>query len=142
MEDLTLYLKHKLDDRTEKLMSMIIGAAIEVHRGLGPGFLEKVYENALSVEFRLRNIPHLLQTPVTVTYKGQKVQGQVLDMIVDNRVIIELKAVEKINSVHEAQLLSYLKSTGINAGLLINFREKLVKDGIKRFVRSKLPYTK
>jgi len=131
---MTIRLKRKLDDKTEELMSAIIGCAIEVHKELGQGYLEKVYENAMSAEMRMQNIKHKTQVPVSVLYKGVKVQGQVLDMVVEDKIILELKAVSELVSAHEAQLLSYLKSTGMRAGLLINFRENLVKDGIRRFV--------
>ena len=133
---MVLRLKNKLDDRTETLINSVIGAAIEVHRELGQGYLEKIYEQAMSLELRHRNLPHSTQTPVSIYYKGVKIHGQVLDIIVDNRVLIELKTVETVLPIHEAQILSYLKSTGLQAGLLINFKEKLVKDGIKRFVHS------
>ena len=131
-----LRVKNKLDEKTEALINNIIGAAIDVHRELGPGYLEKVYEQAMSLELKHRGLSHSTQTPVIVYYKGTKIHGQVLDMIVENKVILELKSVETVLPVHEAQILSYLKSTGLSAGLLINFKERLVKDGIKRFVRT------
>lgn len=126
----------QLTDRTEKLLHSIIGCAIEVHRLLGPGYLEKVYEQAMSQELRLRGLNCCHQVPVPVYYKGVKIHGQVLDMIVEGKVILELKSVESLLPAHEAQLLSYLKSTGLEVGLLINFKEQLVKNGIRRFVRT------
>lgn len=122
--------KKKLDDKTEALIQNIIGAAIDVHRELGPGYLEKVYEQAMSLELRHRGLVHATQVPVAVA----KIHGQVLDMVVEEMVILELKSVEILLPIHEAQIISYLKSTGLTAGLLINFKERLVKDGIKRFI--------
>lgn len=131
-----LRVKNRLDDNTELLIKSIIGAAIDVHRELGPGYLEKVYEQAMSLELRHHGLAHATQVPVAIHYKGVKIHGQVLDMVVEGKIILELKSVERLLSVHEAQILSYLKSTGLCAGLLINFKEQLVKDGIKRFVRT------
>jgi len=131
-----LRIKNQLDERTELLIKSIIGASIDVHRELGPGYLEKVYEQALSLELRHRGLAHATQVPVAVNYKGVKTHGQVLDMVVEEKIIVELKSVETLLPTHEAQILSYLKSTGLQAGLLINFKEQLVKDGIRRFVRT------
>lgn len=119
------------------LIKNIIGATIEVHRELGPGYLEKVYEQAMGLELRHRGLSYATQVPITVCYKGEKIHGQVLDMIVEGKVILELKSVEMLLQIHEAQILSYLKSTRLSAGLLINFNERLVKHGIKRFILSK-----
>lgn len=131
-----LRIKNQLDEKTELLIKSIIGASIDVHRELGPGYLEKVYEQALSLELRHRGLVHTTQVPVAVNYKGIKIHGQILDMVVEGKVIVELKSVETLLPIHEAQILSYLKSTGHPAGLLINFKEQLVKNGIKRFVRT------
>ena len=133
---MALRILNRLDEQTEALMHSIIGAAIEVHRELGPGYLEKVYEKAMSLELRRRNLAYATQVAVSVHYKGEKISGQLLDMVVEGRVILELKSVETVLPIHEAQVISYLKSTGIPAGLLINFKEVLVKNGIKRFVRT------
>jgi len=132
-----LRVNNQLDEQTEMLIRTIIGTAIDVHRELGPGYLEKVYEQAMAIELRCRGLDFATQVPVAVHYKGEKIHGQVLDMVVEGKVILELKSVEVLLPIHEAQILSYLKSTGLLAGLLINFKEKLVKDGIKRFVQSK-----
>ena len=132
-----LHVGSQLDEKTEMLIRNIIGAAIDVHRELGPGYLEKVYEQAMAFELRHRGLAYAAQVPVAVYYKGEKIHGQVLDMVVEGKVILELKAVETLLSIHEAQILSYLKSTGLIAGLLINFKERLVKDGVKRFVQTK-----
>lgn len=132
-----LRIDNQLDDQTEILIRNIIGAAIEVHRELGPGYLEKIYEQAMALELKHRGLAYATQVPVAVYYKGEKIRGQVLDMVVEGKVILELKSVEVILPIHEAQILSYLKSTDFSAGLLINFKEKLVKNGIKRFVNTK-----
>ncbi len=132
-----LRVDNQLDVQTEVLIKNIIGAAIEVHRELGPGYLEKVYEQAMGLELRHRGLSYATQVPVAVCYKGIKIHGQVLDMVVEGKVVLELKSVEMLLQIHEAQIISYLKSTRLPAGLLINFKEKLVKDGIKRFVLSK-----
>lgn len=134
---MVLRVDNQLDEKTEILIRNIIGAAIEVHRELGPGYLEKVYEQAMALELKYRGLTYATQVPVAVYYKGEKIRGQVLDMVVEGKVILELKSVEMILPIHEAQILSYLKSTDFPAGLLINFKEKLVKNGIKRFVNTK-----
>ena len=132
-----LRIDNQLDEQTEILIKNVIGAAIEVHRELGPGYLEKIYEQAMALELKCRRLAFETQVPVAVYYKGEKICGQVLDMVIERRVIIELKSVEVILPIHEAQILSYLKSTDYPAGLLINFKERMVKNGIKRFVRTK-----
>ncbi|HEX9988440.1 MAG TPA: GxxExxY protein [Chloroflexia bacterium] len=110
----------------------VIGAALEVHRLLGPGFLESVYEEALCIELTLRGIPFARQVAVTLDYKGQAVGEGRLDVLVGNVLVVELKAVEALAPIHTAQLLSYLKTTGHKLGLLINFNVPILKDGIKR----------
>ena len=129
-----LKVERRLDENTELLIKTIIGAAIEVHKELGPGFLEKVYEQAMSLELTHRGLSYARQVPIDVYYKNIIVHGQVLDMLVEGKVILELKSVAELLPIHEAQIISYLKSTKISAGLLINFKERLVKDGIKRFI--------
>lgn len=131
-----LLIDKQLDEQTELLIKNIIGAAIEVHKELGPGYFEKVYEQAMGLELRHRGLIYATQVPIIVYYKGEKIRGQILDMIVEEKVILELKAVEMVLPVHEAQIISYLKSTRISAGLLINFKEKMVRNGIKRFVHT------
>jgi GxxExxY protein len=110
----------------------INGAAFEVNRILGSGFLEKVYENALLVELRERGFNAESQIPVKVFYKNKVVGEYIIDILVDKKVIVELKTVEKFDNVHEAQLLNYLKASGIQVGLLINFKHPKVE--IKRMV--------
>lgn len=118
-----------------KTTEQIIGAAIEVHRALGPGLLESAYEECLCHELNLRKIPFERQKPLPVEYKGVKLDcGYRLDLLVDNSVVVELKAVETIEPIHEAQLLTYLKLGGWRLGLLINFNVPVLKDGIRRRV--------
>ena len=120
-----------------KLSSMIIGAAIEVHRTLGPGLLESTYEKCMSHELTLRGLSFESQKPLSVNYKGIKLNcGYRLDVVVENTIIIELKSCEKIESIHKAQLLTYLKLSGINLGLLLNFNVVMMKDGIVRIVNN------
>ncbi len=117
----------------EELTNQIIGAAIEVHRHLGPGLLESAYEECMCHEFKLRGILFKQQVPLPVEYKGAKIDCSYrLDLVVDDSIIVEIKAVDAILPVHEAQLLTYLKLRGLRVGLLINFHEPVLKDGIRR----------
>jgi GxxExxY protein len=118
------------------LSGLVIGAALEVHRSLGPGFLESVYEEALCIELGLREIAFQRQVPVAVEYKGHAVGEGRLDLLVAGRLVVELKAVESILPVHQAQVISYLKATGHQLGLLINFNVPVLKSGIKRIILS------
>jgi GxxExxY protein len=124
-----------ISEEDERIAHEIVGAAIEVHRQLGPGFLEKIYERAMVHELGLRGLQVQPQREILVPYKGLLIAGQQLDLLIGERVILELKAVEKLIPIHEAQLLSYLKATGLRLGLLLNFNVTLMKDGIKRLVR-------
>lgn len=114
------------------LTQKIIGAAIEVHRTLGPGLLESIYEEALCHEFDLRGIKFLRQVEIDVIYKDKVIKGQRIDILVENEVIVEIKSLSKLPEVSTAQILSYLKATGLKRGLLINFGAKMLRDGIKR----------
>jgi len=115
------------------LTDKIIGAVIEVHRALGPGLLESAYQLCLAQECRLQKLPFEEQVALKLNYKGIALEsGYRIDFVFDNRVVVELKAVEQVLPVHEAQLLTYLKLTGIRVGLLINFNTPVVKDGIYR----------
>jgi GxxExxY protein len=118
----------------DDLARLVIGAAIEVHRTLGPGYLESLYEEALVHELRLQDIPYERQVTIFVEYKGLKIGEGRLDLLVDNKLPVELKAVEALAPIHQAQLLSYLKMTGLHLGLLINFNVPLLKQGIKRVI--------
>ena len=117
----------------DKLTEQIISAAIEVHRILGPGLLESIYEEALCYEFGLRLISHERQKEISVIYKDVRIKGQRIDLLVNNEVIIEVKSVRKLEDVFTAQVLSYLKCTGLKQALLLNFGEIRLVDGIKRF---------
>ncbi len=116
------------DTITEK----IISSAIEVHKILGPGLLESIYEEALCYEFQLKGIEFERQKELDVFYKGKVIKGQRVDLIVNGEVIVEIKSVRRLEDIFTAQLLSYLKSTGLKRGLLINFGQKRLIDGLKR----------
>jgi GxxExxY protein len=112
----------------------IIRCAIEVHRQLGPGLLESVYEEALAIECELDGLHVARQVKIPVQYKGRPIGEYRLDLLIENLVIVEIKSVERYDPVFEAQILTYLKITGKRVGLLINFNSRLVKDGIRRFI--------
>lgn len=115
------------------LTGKVIGAAIEVHKVLGPGLLESAYEECLCHELKLKEIPFERQKDLPIEYKGIKLScGYRLDIVVEKNLIVELKSCESLEPIHEAQLLTYLKLTGIKIGLLINFNVPVLKDGIKR----------
>jgi GxxExxY protein len=116
----------------DQLTYAINGAVYEVSRILGPGFLEKVYENALLVELRQKGIKAQGQAPIRVSYKETLVGDYIADILVDDKVIVELKTVERLERIHEAQLLNYLKATGLKVGLLVNFKSPRAQ--IKRLV--------
>ena len=118
-----------------EITEAVIGAAIEVHRHVGPGLLESVYQICLAKELTLRNIPFEQEKSLRIEYKGIHLDGGYrLDFLIDQRVVIELKAVDSLLPIHEAQLLTYLKLTGCKTGLLINFNVPILKFGIKRMV--------
>ena len=111
----------------------VIAAAIEVHKALGPGLLESTYEECLCAEFGLRELPYERQKELPIEYKGIKLDcGYRIDILVANRLILELKSCESLQPIHEAQLLTYLRLTGLKIGLLINFNVPVLKDGIRR----------
>ena len=119
------------EDLTEK----IIGAAIEVHRYWGPGLVESIYEKSLAIEFERRDIPFKRQLELNLSYKGVSLGEDFrLDLIADNKVVIELKVVKELAPIHEAQLLTYIKLTNCKIGLLLNFNVPTLKQGIKRLV--------
>ena len=119
-----------LKEVTEK----IISCAIEVHSALGPGLLESLYEEALVEEFKLRNILFERQKEIVMKYKGKDIGNHRIDLLVEDKVIVELKATDAINKIYEAQLLTYLKTTNKRVGLLINFNIERLKDGIRRLI--------
>ena len=116
------------DTLTEK----IIRSAIEVHRILGPGLLESIYEEALCYELSQQGIHFEKQVPMEISYKGHIIQGQRIDLLVEKKVIVEIKALQQLPEVAMAQVLSYLKASGLKRALLINFGEKRLVDGVKR----------
>lgn len=116
-----------------KITENIIGASIEVHRALGPGLLESTYEECLCYELKLRNIPFERQYNLPINYKGVHIDcGYRIDLLIEKKVVVELKAIERLSPLHDAQLLSYLKSGDWKVGLLINFNVPMLKLGIRR----------
>lgn len=126
--------------KTNILTAKIIGAAIKVHTALGPGLLESVYQKCLLLELRKQGLHVLSEVPVSVNYAGELIsdEGFRIDLLVENKVVIELKAVEKLLPLHKKQLLTYLKLSGIRVGLIINFNVKMLKEGVERLVFGEL----
>jgi GxxExxY protein len=128
-------LKSGLMENINKLSSKIIGAAIEVHKAVGPGLLESAYETCLCHELNLQGVSFERQRPLPIEYKGERLDcGYRLDIVVENRIILELKSCEEIEPIHRAQLLTYLKLAGLSLGLLSNFNVTVMRDGIVRIV--------
>ena len=129
--------RHKVSDRLglNQLTREIIGAAIEVHRHLGPGLVESAYETCLAYELTELGLAFERQKALPLIYKDiQLDQGYRIDLLVEEKVVVEVKAIERIAPVHEAQVLSYLRFSGCKIGLLLNFNVRLLKDGIRRFI--------
>ncbi len=119
----------------EQLSEAIIGACIEVHSQLGPGVLESAYEACLAREFELRNIPFRRQVALPIEYKGLQLEcGYRLDFIIDESIVLEIKAIEKTPPIHEAQLLTYLRLTGLRVGLLVDFNSQVIRNSFIRRV--------
>jgi len=119
----------------DELSNQVIGCALEVHRNLGPGLLESTYEQCLAYELKAGSISFKLQNPLPVEYKNINLDcGYRIDLLVDDSIIVELKSVDNILPIHQAQLLTYMKLSHMSIGLLINFNVKYLKDGIKRMV--------
>jgi GxxExxY protein len=127
----------EVGERANQLSNLVIGAALEVHRTLGPGFLESAYEEALCVELDLRGIGYRRQVPIQLAYKDRPIGSARLDLLVESKLIIELKAVDGLLPIHQAQVISYLRATGLQLGLLINFNVEMLKAGIKRVIVSR-----
>jgi len=123
-----------MPESDDPLPRRIIACAIEVHKRLGPGLLEKLYKEAMVIEIKLGNLKVDKNVKIPVEYKGTPIGDYFIDLLVEDMVILELKSVERHDPVFEAQILSYMKLTGKKVGLLVNFNSKMVKDGIKRFV--------
>ena len=126
----------RLDDEIEALAHNAIGAAIEVHRHLGPGLPELVYRNALSHELSLRGVDHVVEAKVPVSYKGLLVGEGRVDLLVGGRLVIELKVVEHLHDLHRSQIIAYLSALNFQLGILMNFNVALLADGIRRVIRS------
>jgi GxxExxY protein len=122
--------------RADQRAHEVIGAAIEVHRHLGPGFLESVYEEALARELGSRDVPFRRQVPIGVSYKGDLIGEARLDLMVDDCLVVEVKAVDLLAPIHKAQLISYLRATTLQLGLLLNFNVPQLLQGMKRVVLS------
>lgn len=119
--------------------TLIVDSAVHLHQDLGPGLLETVYEVALAAKLRKRGLSVERQVPISIDYEGQRFdEGFRADLIVDGKVIVELKSVEKVHAAHKKQVLTYLRLTGIELGYLLNFGEALMKDGITRIVHGEL----
>lgn len=112
----------------------IIGCAIEVHKNLGPGLLESIYEKALCIELKNSGLNYECQVILPVIYKGNEIGNHKIDILVEKSIVLELKSTEKMDPVYQAQTLSYMKLGNFKLGLLINFNNKLLKDGIKRYI--------
>jgi len=128
--------RHEEHEETfEDVSRRVIGCALEVHKQLGPGLLESSYEQCLVHELNLTGIPVERQVELPIRYKGVEIDGSYrIDLLVDRQLIVELKAVEKLQDIHAAQLLTYMKLARVKVGLLINFNQMYLKDGIRRFV--------
>ena len=135
--DLRVRMKDGLDENIERVGSSVIGAAIEVHRHLGPGFPEVVYRRALAHELTLRQVPFEVEVPLPVVYKNVEVGAGRIDLLVGRQVIVELKSVEAINPVHVSQALAYLTGMRLQLALIINFNVATLKDGLRRVVLRK-----
>ena len=119
----------------DELSTRVIGCAIEVHKNLGPGLLESTYEQCLAYELKVSKIPFNLQHSLPVQYKNVRLDcGYRIDILIDNKIIVELKSIDEILPIHQAQLLTYMKLSNIRIGLLMNFNVKYMKNGIKRMV--------
>lgn len=127
----------ELPPELNALTHKVIGACIDVHKALGPGLLESAYETCLCRELSLLNVSFQRQVPVPIEYRGAKLDaGYQLDVVVDGRVIVELKAVESLQRIHEAQIITYLKLTGLPAGLLVNLNVPALVQGVKRYANT------
>ena len=129
-----LSLRSPLPPETERVVTATIGCAIAVHRALGPGFIESIYRKAMCIELESSRLAYERERAITVAYRGVEISGQRVDLVVAGCVVVELKAVARLDEIHSAQVISYLKTTGLRAGLLLNFRSRLLRDGLKRFI--------
>jgi GxxExxY protein len=123
-----------LPEDLEQLAHDVIGGCIEVHRVLGPGLVETIYERAVVLELTRRRVPFEVEKAIPVHYRGELLCHQRLDLLVDGRLVVELKAVERLNAIHVAQVLSYLRVADVRLGLLINFNVSILRDGVRRVI--------
>jgi GxxExxY protein len=123
-----------LPEDVEKLAYDVIGCCVRVHRELGPGLLETIYSRAVVLELKASHIQFELEKPIPVRYRGELLCHQRLDLMVEDRLVLELKSVEHLDSIHVAQVLSYLRISGVRLGLLINFNVSILKDGVRRVI--------
>jgi GxxExxY protein len=126
----------RVDDETEDLAERVLGAAIEVQRKFGPGLPEVSYRNALSHELTLRGIPHRVEAPVPIYYKGILVAQGSVDILVADRLVIELKVAETLSPLHKAQVIAYLQALKLQLGLLLNFNVEVLRDGMMRVINT------
>jgi GxxExxY protein len=122
----------------DRLAHSVIGGAIEVHRTLGPGFLENVYEEAMAIELGLRGFSVARQVPLPLLYKGRSLPGGQLDLLVEDELVVELKAIQQFSAIHPAQLHSYLRAGNYHLGLLINFNVPVLHQGLRRVINSRV----
>jgi GxxExxY protein len=125
------------NDEVDRLAFAAIGAAIEVHSELGPGHAESAYERAMCIELRRRGIPFVVQSRYSLLYKGEEVGDGRLDLLIGGQLVVEIKAVESLSSLHTAQVIAYLKATDKPLALLINFSVRRLKDGIRRIAKTR-----
>jgi GxxExxY protein len=130
----TLRVTSTLPDDLEILIREVIGCCVMVHRELGPGLLERVYPRAIAIDLDDRGIRYSTEKTVPIQYRGKLLCHQRIDLLVDDRLVVEVKSVERLNPIHMAQVINYLRVTGTRAGLLINFNVPLLKQGIRRIV--------
>jgi len=129
-----LRLPTHLSDELEDLIHRVIGCCIRVHRELGPGLLERIYVRAVCVELELADIPFEVEKSIPAMYRGRLLCDQKLDIVVNGQLVLEIKAVDHLNPVHQAQLLCYLRVSKFPVGLVINFNVPILQDGLKRIV--------
>ena len=129
-----LRLSSSLPPDLEDLVRQTIGCCIVVHRELGPGLLEKVYPRAIALELKSRNIPYSREKAIPIRYRDTLICQQRIDLFIDNRVVLEVKSVERLGPIHVAQVINYLRVTGARIGLLVNFNVPILKQGIRRIV--------
>jgi GxxExxY protein len=130
----SMRLHSPLTEEAERAMTETIGCAIAVHRALGPGFPESIYKKAMHIELKARGISYESEKPIAVPYRGIQIEGQRVDLVIEGMIVVELKAIVRFDDVHKAQVISYLRTTGLRGGLLINFRVPVLKAGLQRIV--------